>query len=243
MRPSKVTAQIEPPFAAHSDDRKVAFKIAWANLRVILDGLPKGLWQVAINGDDFALRGAVDGIGPITGKVDHATADAAERPNQTDRDYDFRFALSAATLPLLDRVLGANSSADIGAQGTLTKADLDPALTMPENLDRWRAAGGMLEMVDATLTSGETKFEAHGALTLDQAHQVQGKFDTESFGLEPLLRRLGVDPMLVSAGSLLSSIIGGTPGQEDSLRVPVSFNGGRLYIGPVRTSIRVAPLY
>ncbi len=249
VRPSRVTARIASPFAVLSNDRTIDLKLTWADLQIVLDGLPKEIWRVAISGENLTLRATREGFGSLTGKAARLVADAAQQSEQADRSYDFHIAASAASLPLLDRFFGAAQLADIGARGTLTKAGLDPALTLPENLDRWRAAGGRIDFADASITHGETTFKARGSLSLDDAHQVQGKLDTESRGFESLLRRLGVNPMLVNAGALLNSLIGEAPpsgaqaAPQDSLHVAISFDSGRLSIGPAHTSIHLPPLY
>lgn len=248
LHPTRVTVAMAPPFAAHSKDSGVNLHIGWGDLQVILSGLPVDQWQVSIKGSDIVSRGALEGLGSVAGKVSQATADASQRPDQADHAVDFHIALAGASLPLVESLLGPGSAADIEAQGTVTKAGLNPALSMPDNAEHWRIAGGHLELTDASLSHGETKMSARGMLGLDEAHQVQGQLATESQGFEPLLRRFGIDPMIVSAGALLNSLLGGAPPgdaapKQENLRLTVGFQGGRLYVGPVRTTIRVPPLY
>ena len=145
-------------------------------------------------------------------------------------------------------MLGKGLPADIAAHGTVTKAAFDPNLTLPQNMDNWRRAGGELELADLSLTQGATKFSAHGSLGLDDLHRVEGKLETESRGFEPLLLRLGVNPVLVSAGTLLSGLLGGAPpehadAQPDALLLPIAFDDGYVSIGPAQTSIRLPALY
>jgi hypothetical protein len=248
FHPSVVTARLGSPFAASSDDGQTDFEFAWDDLHIVLDGLPQKIWHVAISGERLAWSGTLEGLGPINGAADRVSAQAAEHPDPAERAYDFNIALSAATLPDLDRFIGAPLPADIAAQGTMTEASFDPTLTLPENMDRWRAAGGRLDLVEASLTHGDIKITARGSLSLDDLHRPQGGLDTESRGLEPLLLRLGVDPTLVSAGALLSGLLAGTTPSgaampAGTLNLPVGFDEGRLSIGPVRTSIHLPPLY
>ncbi len=248
LRPNVVTARLGSPFAVLSDDRKTNLDLAWNDLELVLDGLPQNIWRVAVRADEVSWHGTLQGLGAVTGGAARLTADAMAHPDQVDRAYDFNVAINAATLPDLDRFLGAVQPTEIEAQGTVTKAIFNLAPTLAENMDTWRAAGGRLDLVEASLTHGDTKFTARGSLRLDDLHRVQGKLDTESRGLEPLLLRLGVNPVLVSAGALLSSLIaGGSPNAADTpsetLVVPVSFDDGRVSIGPARTSILLPPLY
>jgi hypothetical protein len=248
FNPTAVTARLGSPFAVLSDDRTTDLELAWDNLNVVLVGLPQNNWRVDIGGENLVWRGTAEGLGAVNGMAGRLSAQAAERPDQTDRAYDFNIAVGAATLPDVDRFLGAALPADIEARGTVTEASFDPMRTLPENMDMWRAAGGRLDLAEASLTHGDTRFSAHGSLSLDDLHRVQGRLDTESHGFEPVLLRLGVNPTLVSAGALLGSLLGGgsssssdTP--SDSLVLPVGFDSGRLSIGPVRTSIELPPLY
>lgn len=248
FQPSVVTARLGSPFAVLSDDRTTHLELAWDSLELVLDGLPQNVWRVSINADKITWRGTLEGLGGVIGRADRVVADAMAHPDQTDRAYDFNIAVSAASLPDLDRFLGAVLPTDIAAQGTVTKAIFNLAPSLAENMDTWRAAGGRLDLAEASLTHGDTKFTAHGSLHLDELHRIQGKLDTESRGLEPLLLRLGVNPVLVSAGTLLSSLIAGaSPSGGDTppetLVVPVGFDDGRVSIGPARTSIRLPPLY
>jgi hypothetical protein len=248
FHPSVVTARLGSPFAVLSDDRTTNLELAWHGLELVLDGLPQNVWRVSISGHKLAWRGALQGLGAVTGRAHRLVADAMAHPDQTDRAYDFNVAVSAATLPDLDRFLGAALPTDIDAQGTVTKAIFDLAPTVAQNMETWRAAGGRLDLGEASLTHGDTKFTARGSLRLDDLHRVQGRLDTQSRGLEPFLLQLGVNPVLVSAGTLLSSLITGAPPSSadtppETLVVPIGFDDGRLSIGPARTSIRLPPLY
>ncbi len=248
FRSSVLTAWLGSPFAVLSDDRATNLELAWNDLQLVLDGLPQNVWRVAISGDKLAWGGTLQGLGAVTGRAGRLVANAMAHPDQADRAYDFNVALSAATLPDVDRFLGAALPAEIDAQGTVTKASFDLALTLAKNMDNWRTAGGRLDLVEASLTHGDTTFTARGSLSLDDLHRVQGKLDTQSRGLEPLLLRLGVNPVLVSAGALLSSLIAGaspsgTDTPPETLVVSVGFDDGRLSIGPARTSIHLPPLY
>ncbi|HLH12174.1 MAG TPA: DUF2125 domain-containing protein [Methylovirgula sp.] len=246
--PSAVRIALASPFSVRSDDRRTALDLTWDDLDVVLDGLPQNIWRVRIKGDRLSLRGNFENAGLVMGAAGHLSADAAARPDQTDSAYDFTLAVGDAGLPDLDRLLGVSLPTQISAQGTLTKARFDPGLDVTQNVDNWRAAGGRLDIVDANLSHGDIKFDAHGSLSLDNAHRLEGKLDTKSRGLEPMLLRLGVNPTLVSAGALLSSFItGDLPSNQKNetadLVVSIGFDDGRISIGPVKTSAHVPPLY
>jgi hypothetical protein len=96
------------------------------------------------------------------------------------------------------------------------------------------------------LTSGASSLRGGGVLNLDEAHCLRGKLDASFQGLNPILRRLGVDPQIISASSLLTRFLRESPGKadgDDAVRLPLRFNEGFVSVGPLRTPIRLPPLY
>ncbi len=244
FHPTVVTARLGAPFAVSAADENAYLDLSWNDLRLVLDGLPQKIWHVRIHAEKLAWRGTTQELGPLAGNAERLAAQAANRAD--DRAYDFKVTVSAARLPDVDRLLGADLPADITARGTVTQAGFDPELTLPQNMDNWRAAGGRVDFTELDLTHGPTKFIAHGSLGIDALHRVEGRLDTESYGLAPLLIRLGVNPTLVSAGALLSGLLSGTSSNHadpDALILPIGFEDGYLSIGPAQTSIRLPPLY
>lgn len=246
--PRDVDVEVASPFVATSEDGKVNFQITWDGLAVQLNGLPQDLWQVAINGKNFVLHGTAGAVG-ITGKVSDATAKIAQRAGTDGNALDFDVALNGTALPMIDEALGPGSPTDISAQGIATQTAFDPGLTAAQNLEHWRAAGGRVNLTTFTLTRGDTKFAAKGAFALNDAHRVDGQFDTRSSGFEPVLQHYGIDPSLISFGALLGNLLSGGSGQsqpqqqETALHLPVHIDDGAIAVGPIRTSIRIPPAY
>jgi hypothetical protein len=134
------------------------------------------------------------------------------------------------------------------ARGTVTQTAVDPGLTPAQNLARWQAAGGHVDLSSITLTRGSTKFEAQGSFAINASHRIDGHFDTKSSGLEPVLQHYGIDPALLSVGTLLSNLLSGHSSQSSSqqsadLHLSVDINDGRVAVGPVQTSVRLPPAY
>jgi hypothetical protein len=244
FHPTVVTAWLGAPFAVSAEDENAHLDLAWSDLRIVLDGLPQQIWHVTIHAEKLSWHGTSQELGPLAGNAERLTGEAAN--HATDRAYDFDVAVDAARLPEIDRLLGADLPADVVARGTVTQAGFDPALTLPQNMDNWRAAGGRVDFAELDLTHGPTKFTAHGSLGVDALHRVEGRLDTKSYGVAPLLIRLGVNPALVSAGALLSGLLSGTSSSRadpDALVLPIDFEDGYLSIGPAQTSIRLPALY
>ena len=245
--PSIVTVTVASPFAILGDDRTVDVSLTWRALTIVLGGVPQDVSAITISGQGLKMQGHALGLGALDGQAGRATATLTRDAGRADRAIDFHVTVNDATSPIVDALLRTAAPAEISAEGTITQASFDPAKTLMKTLDQWRSAGGRVDLANLNVARGETKFQASGALTVDAAHQLQGKLATQMLGFEPLLHRLGVDPALINAGSLLSSLLGGGGHGAASgprpLRLPVGFDDGHLNIGPVRTSIKVPPLY
>ncbi len=246
-RPRDVDVEVASPFVATSEDGTVNFQITWDALAIQLNGLPQDLWQVAIDGRNFVLHGAAGAVG-IAGKVSDAKAKIVQRAGTDGNRLDFDVAFDGTALPMIDQALGPGNPADISAQGTATQTAFDPRLSAAQNLERWRAAGGRVNLTTFALTRGDTKFVAKGAFALDDAHRVDGQFDTRSSGFEPVLQHYGIDPGLISFGALLGNLLSGGSGQTQqqqttALHLPVRIEDGAIAVGPIRTSIRIPPAY
>jgi hypothetical protein len=244
--PSDVSIKVAPPFAVVSDDKTVDFNLAWNNLDVRLGGLLQNVPHVSIVGEGFNLRGHAEQVGRLAGRARRATATFAPDATRHDHAIHFHVVLKGASVPAVDAFLRTTASADSVADGDITQASFDPGHSLAATLDQWRVAGGRVELANFSVIRADTSFQAHGTLALNSAHRLDGHLDTQCVGFEPVLRRLGVDPGLITAGSLLASLLGGGDDSKKGpqpLRLRVGFDGGRLSIGPVRTSIKLPPLY
>lgn len=246
-KPNDVIIHVMSPFAALSDDKTIDLNLAWNNLDVHLGGLPSDVSDISMSGSGLKLQGHAQGVGALAASAQQGLARVSRDPANADRAIRFDVAFSGANVPAVDQFLGNAAPAEIAAAGVVTQASLDPSKTLVQTLDQWRVAGGHVDFAKLNVSRGETQIEAKGPLTLSPTHQLQGRLDTKCTGYETVLQRLGVDPALITAGSLLASLLGGSKEDEKSgtqpLHIPIGFNSGRLSVGPVRTSIQLPPLY
>jgi hypothetical protein len=243
--PTAVTLNVESPFEAAPSEKGENISLAWNTMSVRLGGVPEDVVEVSVNGTGIALSGQTQETGALAMKATQAHATFTHDSGRQDRAIGFRIDLAGVSIPAVDVYLGGSAPADIAMRGYITQASFDPAQTLAKSLEQWSAAGGQIEIANFAANRAETKLEAHGALGLDPAHQIQGELDTKTTGFEKILLQLGVDPAIVTAGSLLATLLGGDKDSKgpQPLHLPVSFNNGRVSIGPVRTTIRVPPLY
>lgn len=251
FRPDQVEVLTAPPFELRSDDGEGEISLQWSVMRVLLDGLPQEVEAISVDGSDVSLRGGLKGFGALTGRAGTLSSRVAIVPERRADDvYTFHLVLDNASVPALDLLLGSTPPDAIKLDGLVTKANFGAAGNLAERLEHWRLAGGHLELQEASVTRGATRLAARGALQLDDQHRPQGLLNGEFAGAEPLLKRYGVNPSLVTAGSILTALLGGgkpngnaPAGGPPSLHLPVTLQSGVVTIGPVKTSLAVPALY
>jgi hypothetical protein len=245
LRPDRVTAKLEPPFAGKTPSGDLDFTLQWAGLTLTLEGQPDALGRVMLTGEQLSLKGSIAGLKALDSTAQTVQASATPSPG-LDTGIDFDIALNGATIASLSNMLGLTAPLDAHVAGALTKADFSGAGTFAERVEKWRLGGGRLDLKSLHVTSGAAKFDAHGVLDLDAGRRPQGKLDTAFEGMNPILTRLGVDPRLLAAGSLLTSFLGNSPGKAsaaEATRLPLRIADGWVSIGPIRTPLRLPPLY
>ena len=114
-------------------------------------------------------------------------------------------------------------------------------------MERWRRAGGHVDLATARLMRGVSQVSATGSLRLDDAHRPQGRLDARFVGMESILARFGISGNLAGVGSLLGSLFGdhhaAARAEPGTLALPINLTNGRVAVGPIRTSIPLPPLY
>jgi hypothetical protein len=251
FHPDQVEVLTTPPFELHSNDGEGEISLQWNVMRVFLCGLPQDVEAISIEGSDVSLRGGLKGLGPLAGRAGRLSSRVAIVPERRADDvYSFHLVLDDASFPALDALLGSTPPDVIKFDGAVTKANFNVTGAMAERMEHWRLAGGRLEFQEASVMRGSTKIAARGTLLIDDQHRPQGRLDAEFAGAEPLLKRYGVNPSLVAAGSILNALLGGKSNGNaapaagpPSLQLPVTLQSGLITIGPVKTSLAVPPLY
>jgi hypothetical protein len=246
LQPDRVRLRLEPPFAGTTPDGDIDLRIEWGSLNVAIEGRPNALTRLSIDGDQFTVTGSAGGLGALDARARSLQASIAPAPGGGEAALDFQIALNGAVIPSLANPLGLTAPLDAAVGGTIFRADLAGAGGLAARIERWRASGGRLALKTAQLTSGAAKLSANGVLDLDEAHRPRGKLDAAFEGLNPILRRLGVDPQILAASSLLTRFLRNAPDKADApdaTRLPLRLSDGFLSIGPVRTPVRLSPLY
>jgi len=242
LRTGNVLAQVDPPFAAKTSDSTFDITMQWGGLFLNLEGQPGALDRLSLSGNQVRLQGKVGGTGAVDGASGDVNVVLAR--NRYDHAYDFMFTFNQGSIPALNSLLDTQLPIDMQVGGTISQVDLRGAETLQDFLENWRAANGHVDLTTGWLTSGQIIFDGKGGLDLDGQHRVKGKLDASFVGLDKAFRELGVDPALITAGQVLAGLLGGGQGASAGrMNLPLTFSEGFLSIGPVRTQIKIPPLY
>ena len=254
--PRHLIAHVAGPLRA--GDGPIAVEGTWraleASLRTAKEGLQRA--SLVVDGPQVRLAGAAAGDLTLSGQ----RLETHLRPNPTrgagEGAFDWSFQAAQMALPLLDDLIGGIEPADLDLQVTVTQAGDVAARPLAEELERWRQAGGRLEVTAVTLAKGGRRLEGKGQLWLDDAHRPQGRADLAAAGIEGLLgtflsARTGATAALLGALTgrraapdppPTADAQGGKPGLKPL--PPLRIEGGRLLVGPIAVpGIRIAPLY
>jgi len=242
LRTDKLLAEIDSPFAAKTSDGTFDTTTQWGEVFLDLEGRPGALERLSLSGKQFRLRGKAGGMDTVDGMSGDVNVVLAR--DRHDHAYDFMVSVNQGSIPALNSLLDTQLPIDMQVAGTISQVDLRGAETLRDFLENWRSANGHVELTTVGLTSGQIIFDAKGGLDLDNQHRVKGNLDASFAGLDKAFRHLGVDPALITAGRVLSGLLGGGQGGGTGrMNLPLTFSEGFLSIGPVRTQIQIPPLY
>ncbi len=246
--PSAVYLVLDGPMSLRTADGRADFTLAWDRFGAKLRGIFSDRRRAEIVGEGFALtRPAAPGAtarrielhaGPALGTTAASPATPADAVD---------VAVTELAAPLLDGLTGEAAPLEGTFSGTVTRAYGDLPDFGPATVERWRRAGGRVEIASLSLAKGPLSLAGAGTLGLDDLHRVAGRLDARFGGFEALAKRFGISLGAVQVGGLLADLLG-TKAQAPaapagSLALPVSFAGGTVSIGPFKTGLRLPPLY
>ena len=241
--PSAVYVLLEGPMTLATADHHADFTLGWERLGAKLRGVLGARIRAEIVGEAFTLA-RPDGAGGAARRIEMHVGPALA-PAAADAD-SVDVALSGLAAPGLDQVTGEAAPLDGLFSGLVSHAMGDLPDFGPSTVERWRAAGGRVDVANVALTKGPLSLGAAGTLGLDALHRVEGRLDARFGGFEPLMKRFGISLRAAEVGGLLANLLGAraapapTPG---TLSLPVAFADGTVAIGPFKTGLRLPALY
>ena len=271
-QPRHGLVQVAGPF--HAEQGPLTGDVTWNDLEGSFHGASDGFVRASLVVDQP--KGRVRGSeqpgepGPIDVAAKHLELHARPTPGRFDTDgaVDVSVRLAQAQIPQLDAAVGSADPADIDLDATIDRATVLGTGTLARELDKWRGAGGRLDVAGLSIAKGDRRVQAKGGVGLDDAHRLAGQFDLRAAGLEALIGQIMGQRFGASRGALIGNLVGGllagmqrrerpdpagpavaTPSPaEDGARLqplpPLRLADGRVLLGPLAIpNVALTPLY
>ena len=162
---------------------------------------------------------------------------------------DLAFSLRALSSALVDRLSGIAAPVDAEVTVRVTRA---PALLTGRrkpNLENWQRAEGVMTVQKSTVSKGPLQVEASGKLHIDDERRLAGALNTRTAGAGSLLQRFGLGGGRTAMSGLLGGLLGTARAADAPKRkklflpLPLTLRDGFVWVGPIRTKLRLPPLY
>ncbi|PVE26072.1 DUF2125 domain-containing protein [Microvirga sp. KLBC 81] len=244
-QPRLVIAEIAGPLRV--SDGKVNVQGQWTLMQASIHASPTGLQRLSIAAN--APRFNVTGLLPQEIATSGERLELHLRPNPSrasEKAYDAALSVKQASIPLLDALIGGTEPTDLNADVTATQVVGFQGRPVAEELERWRTAGGTLDILMLSGAKGPRRIEAKGKLNLDEEHRPAGQLNVAAAGLDGLIGNVTGNR---TGGALLGALLGQNSraqGKNPQLAPlpPLTLNNGFLAMGPfVIPNVRLQPLY
>ncbi|WP_018260401.1 DUF2125 domain-containing protein [Methylobacterium sp. WSM2598] len=261
-QPRHLIVEASGPF--HVEQEGKVGDVTWRLLEGSLHLTEGGFQRVSVVAD--GLDGRVSGVEPepIAFAVNHLELHARPTPGRFEAEgaIDLSARVEKAAVPRLDSLLASAEPADIVLDATVTRAAGIRTRPLAEELERWRAAQGSVDLGRLSVEKGRGRLQAQGSLHLDEAHRPAGQFEVRTAGLDTVIAPLvsdhlegrigGANAALI--GKLVGQFLGGGRAREPAPEQPagaalkplppVRLVDGRVAVGPFALpNLRLDPLY
>ncbi|MEZ0169202.1 DUF2125 domain-containing protein [Microvirga sp. TS319] len=247
-QPRLVIAEVAGPL--HVSDGQVTVQGRWDLLQASIHASQTGLQRLSIAAN--APKVTVTGLLPQEIATSGQHLELHLRPNPSrasEKAYDAALSVKQASIPQLDALIGGTELTDLNADVTATQTADFQGRPLAQELERWRGAGGVLDVLMLSVTKGPRRLEAKGQLNLDEEHRPAGQLNVAAAGLDGLIGNITGSR---TGGALLGALLGQNPRARDKTGAqpqlaplpPLSLNNGFLAMGPfVIPNFRLQPLY
>jgi len=251
-QPNHVIAELAGPLRA--TDGRVAVEASWRDLRASFRGVGERFQRASVAVEAPVAR--ITGLPPGDFDLRSDRLETHVRPYPGRDPGEGAIEVSAqasnAVVPMLDALIGGGEPATIDLAFTATKARDAALRSLSGDLERWRQAGGKIELARLSLVKAARRIEAAGEASLDDLHRPTGRFEVQAQGLEGLIGRLTGGAVGGAVGAVLGALLGerrppspqaGT-GAALTRLPPLRLENGRVALGPLTVpGLRLPPLY
>jgi hypothetical protein len=222
LGPSTAVAQIYQPRLVvfesagpfHVEQGDLIGDAAWKGLQGSFHGAAEGFTRASlvVDNPDITVKGAEPGPIAVTGR--HLELHARPTPGRYESEgaVDVSLRLTQAAVPQLDALTGIRDPADLALDAILTQATVLRTGTVARELERWRQAGGTLDLTALSLAKGDQRVQAKGTLALDAGRWAAGQIDLRAAGVDALVGSIVGQRFGSDRGALVGQLVGGLLG-------------------------------
>jgi hypothetical protein len=255
--PNHVLAEVTGPLQVRAGAGGETLVLDWRTFQASINGADAASRRVALLLTDPVATVTLARGDSFAGRAQALEVHVRQDPTRpaSDSAYDVAVSLAKASVPMLDAVLGGAEPADIAIQAAVTRTDAFGPGRREDQIERWRVAGGRIDIDLVSFERGGQRLTAKGTVGIDDLHRPQGMLEASVAGLERLLKGLG-GGQRAGLGGLLAgglAILGGgraeaPPAAEPAGKPPLTplpplrLANGRAYLGPIPL-FAVPPLY
>lgn len=238
--PKRIVINVDSPANIEVGGLLPRVDLEWRTLQFSTRGLPDRLERLSAAGSDVSIR-----LGDQPPTAASLFQSNIRRAGGTAVGvYNYEFSIGGIRSRFLDATMGGEQLALVASVGSVTQIERGAKGPLRDRIESWRNAGGRVILNQLTLLKGDFAIQAEGALGLDQAHRIDGKLDLRIQNAGD--RIAGIARNLGAAGPLAGALLGGMlpiDRQTGELRLPASFENGRLGVGPFKGLLPLPPLY
>ena len=246
--PAHIIAEASGPLAVRAGP--TAVDATWTGLQASIVTTARAQ-RAALVADGATVRVSTPELGAFA--VPGRRFELHVRPDPADSaNVDVAVSAAGTAVPGLDGLIGGTEPADLELVARVSRVYDLPARPLGAELERWRVAGGEVQVSRLAVTKGARRFEAKGRAGIDESHRPVGQVDAAAAGIEGVLGRFIGDKGALGAG-LLGALLGAPPASQPKdeatakgLRPlpPIRFDGGRVLVGPLAVpGVRIPALY
>lgn len=211
-QPRLVVFESQGPF--HVEQGDLTGDASWTALQGSFHAAAEGFTRASlvVDGPKVNVSGAEPQPISVTGR--HLELHARPSPARFESDgaVDVNLQLAEAAVPALDALAGSSAPVDASLDATIGRATVLGTGAVAKELEKWRRAGGLLQIVSLSLAKGDQHIQARGQIALDEAHRPAGQIDLRAAGVDALIGSVVGQRFGSKEGALVGQLVGGLLG-------------------------------
>ncbi len=227
-----------------------SIELRWALARASVRASTLALRRGSLEADSPQVTITFPGVEPVAASALRLELHLRDREDPAKPGTgDAAVMLVGATLPPLDALLRSQEPLTLEIDLALNRLDAIGRGDWRETAERWRLAGGTVDVQRFHVVKGAARIDVTGTLGLDGERRAEGRLDASLLGVDAALAQAGLIPRGI-AGRIVSGLLGGQNRAPTSgaalpqpVRLPIELRDGSVTAGPFPTGVRLLPLY